>query len=234
MSNEREIALEIAKKINAINQSRGHVLRNGFEWDHIMPTEEMASIIEPTIRLLAADPRRPALVEVKQLRDSYYLRGIDASKKCLGAEWRIDHAQFTKEDLKAHKEMAELFGAHKGAAEVIKLVEAALALSGEPPAGITHLYNIKTAYEEIQKVYEGGCAALPNEYLGWNWVHALVDLAGKYQKKTPAEWVRIGIEAAARETERTEGIQVHLSLAEAIRAIDATALVDRAGEEQGK
>jgi hypothetical protein len=50
----RELALDAATRINAINQSRGHVLRSGFEWDHIMPTEELAELILKTLRVAAS------------------------------------------------------------------------------------------------------------------------------------------------------------------------------------
>jgi hypothetical protein len=45
--------------------------------------------------------------------------------------------------------------------------------------------GIKLAYEGIQEVRERANKVIPAKYLGWNWVHALVDMAEKAPRRKP-------------------------------------------------
>jgi hypothetical protein len=49
------------------------------------------------------------------------------------------------------------------------------ALRAESPSEPTAAPDYKTAYDEINKVRDRADKLLDAKYLGWNWVHALVD-----------------------------------------------------------
>jgi hypothetical protein len=123
-------------------------------------------------------------------------------------------------------------------AELADELEAALALAGEPP---THKDVLaKWMIEHGFATGHGDTVAGLLKELSWQ----VIELQKK-SHKTPAEWVRVGLEAAALVAEDEWKLDAHeeghrefcakygtADVEEAIRAIDAVALVGRAGEEQ--
>ena len=204
-------------------------------WD--LTCAECQKRLDLIASVLAADPRRTALAEAQAAlerdRSAVAKYALELRKALNSREWlKEGRGPYEWDDDNWHKEFAAAWQEFSKALEPLEKIgadftncpktsaEAALALAGEPPAA-----------PQCTCSKEGICV--------------LHYVPIPKPQKTPAEWVRVGLNAAAKfcESDLTADQQADWNktdealefwLAKQIMGLDAAALVDWAGEEQGK